>query len=209
MKRIGLTQRVDIISSYGERRDALDQQWYSLLLNMNMLPVPLPNIPEEYVADFVEELQLDGIVLTGGNSLGYLDEQANDRAPERDAFELALIEYTLNKDLPIFGVCRGMQIINSYFGGKLHPIEEHISVIHDIINLDTAIDLPERVNSFHGWAVPNDGLGKNLKPIAQDIDGNIEGFIHETKRVAGITWHPERVAPFDTLDLQFMKRILL
>ncbi|MBY8200469.1 gamma-glutamyl-gamma-aminobutyrate hydrolase family protein [Vibrio fluvialis] len=209
MKRIGLTQRVDIISSYGERRDALDQQWYSLLLEMNMLPFPLPNISPRYTANLVEELQLDGIVFTGGNSLCHLDELANDRASERDAFELALIEYTQKKGLPIFGVCRGMQIINHYFGGKLHPIKGHIAVNHEILSLNKAIPLPKIVNSFHGWAVSCDGLGLNLKPIAKDINGNIEGFIHDTRRVAGIMWHPERVAPFDNLDLQFMKRILL
>ncbi len=209
MKRIGVTQRVDIISSNGERRDALDQQWYSLLLDMNMLPVLLPNISPDYIVNLIEELQLDGIVFTGGNSLCHLDAQANDRAPERDAFELGLIEYTQKKGLPIFGVCRGMQIINHYFGGTLYPIDGHVAVIHDIISLNTTINLPKRVNSFHGWTVPSNGLGQNLKPIAQDIDGNIEGFIHETKRVAGITWHPERVVPFDTLDLQFMKRIFL
>ncbi|MCA4021088.1 gamma-glutamyl-gamma-aminobutyrate hydrolase family protein [Vibrio vulnificus] len=209
MKRIGLTQRVDVISNYGEVRDALDQQWYSLLLDMNMLPVPLPNISPEYVEKLAEELQLDGIVFTGGNSLCHLDDKGNVRAPERDVFELALIEYTQKRDLPIFGVCRGMQIINHYFGGVLRPVEGHIAVNHEITSLTKEIELPIRVNSFHGWTIPSTGLGQNLKPVAQDINGNIEGFIHETKRVAGIAWHPERAVPFDVRDLKFMKRILL
>ncbi|HDM8185459.1 TPA: gamma-glutamyl-gamma-aminobutyrate hydrolase family protein [Vibrio harveyi] len=209
MKRIGLTQRVDLISNYGERRDALDQKWYSLLLDMGMLPVPLPNISPEYVPNFIDGLQLDGIVFTGGNSLCHLDEMANDRAPQRDIFELALIEYTQKQDLPIFGICRGMQIINHYFGGILCSVEGHVAVSHEITSLTSAIDLPKRVNSFHGWTIPSNGLGQNLKPIAQDINGNIEGFIHEKKRVAGITWHPERVTPFDNRDLKFIKRILL
>ncbi|CAH1547079.1 Peptidase C26 [Vibrio harveyi] len=209
MKHIGLTQRVDIISSYGERRDAIDQQWYSLFFEMNMMPVLLPNIPPEYVSEYFTEFQLDGIVFTGGNSLCHLDKNAYDCAPERDLFELTLIEHTQKINLPIFGVCRGMQIINHYFGGNLHPVKGHIAINHDISSLSTAIELPRTVNSFHGWTIPENGLGQHLKPIAQDMDGNIEGFIHETKRVAGIAWHPERVTPFNRLDLQFMKRILL
>lgn len=209
MKRIGLTQRVDIISSHGERRDALDQQWYSLLFEMNMLPVPLPNLSPEYAVNLVEELQLDGILFTGGNSLCHLDEQANDRAPERDAFELSLIDYAFKNELPIFGVCRGMQIINNYFSGELQPVQGHIAEIHRILPVGDSIQLPRKVNSFHRWAVAQNGLGKNLKPIAIDAEGNIEAYLHLTKKIAGIMWHPERVNGFDALDLDFMKRVLL
>ncbi|EGR0766875.1 peptidase C26, partial [Vibrio parahaemolyticus] len=91
MKRIGLTQRVDVISNYGERRDAIDQKWCSLLLEMNMLPIPLPNISPSIAFNLFEQLSLDGVILTGGNSLSHLDVLASDLAPERDAFELALI----------------------------------------------------------------------------------------------------------------------
>ena len=63
MKRIGITQRVDFVSSYGERRDALDQQWYTLLLEIDALPVPLPNLPPDLIPEVIQSLKLDGVCL--------------------------------------------------------------------------------------------------------------------------------------------------
>ncbi|EGU33641.1 peptidase C26 [Vibrio sp. N418] len=209
MKRVGLTQRVDIIAEYGERRDAVDQHWYSLLLSMEMLPILLPNLQPDNAAKMIESLRLDGIVFTGGNSLCHLDGDAVDRAPERDLFELFLIDYAVKNELPIFGVCRGMQIINYYFGGKLHPVEGHVAIQHPILPVEDIIELPKIVNSFHSWAISQDELGRELQPIATDIEGNIEAYWHPNKKVAGIMWHPERVIGFDPLDLNLMKKILL
>lgn len=209
MKRIGLTQRVDCIESYGERRDALDQKWYSLLLDFNALPIPLPNIESGKIADLVDSLQLDALIITGGNSLSHLDPEAIDLAPERDAFELALIAYMESKAIPTLGVCRGMQIINHYFLGHLVKVEDHIARNHAILPATQAIELPNEVNSFHGWTIPSDGLGKNLDALALDENGNIEAFIHKTKKIAGIMWHPERETPPNYLTLKFMKSILL
>jgi len=209
MKRIGLTQRVDIIPSYGERRDALDQQWYSLLLKMNMLPIPLPNTSSELVSKLVEEFHLDGVIFTGGNSLSHLNESALDQAPERDMFELEMIRHALDIGLPLFGVCRGMQILNHYFGGVLKPISGHVANQHPIFSVDSDQHILQYVNSFHDWAVPNSGLGDGLEIVAVDLQGNIEAFIHTQHKVAGIMWHPERKDGDDTYTLNLMEKILL
>ncbi|MQC92650.1 gamma-glutamyl-gamma-aminobutyrate hydrolase family protein [Vibrio parahaemolyticus] len=208
MKRIGLTQRVDVISNYGERRDAIDQKWCSLLLEMNMLPIPLPNISPSIAFNLFEQLSLDGVILTGGNSLSHLDVLASDLAPERDAFELALIEYALNNKIPIFGVCRGMQIINYYFKGGFEPIDGHIATNHALVNLDTRFNLPENVNSFHKWGISKELLGENLIPIAKNIDDSIKAIIHKVEKIAGIMWHPERVKYFKPSDIKLRERIL-
>ena len=44
MKLLGITQRVDIANSYGERRDCLDQRWFELIYSLGLVPVPLPNV---------------------------------------------------------------------------------------------------------------------------------------------------------------------
>jgi putative glutamine amidotransferase len=180
-----------------------------LLLEIDALPVPLPNLPPDLIPEVIQSLKLDGVVLTGGNSLAFLDEHDSVSAPERDEFELALISYALQISLPVFGVCRGMQIINHYFKGNLKHAEGHINSRHKILACYEGIDLPEWVNSFHGWVIPEAKLGNSLKPIALDLEGNVEGFIHEKRRLAAIMWHPERVEGFDFRDLSLMKRILL
>ena len=79
MLRVGLTQRVDLQRE--ERRDCLDQAWSSLLIENSMLPIPLPNHTADPGA-LLRELQLDGVVLTGGNDLAAV-AQGPGVAPER------------------------------------------------------------------------------------------------------------------------------
>lgn len=208
MKHIGLSHRVDYIESYGERRDSLDQQWYKLLLAMGYLPVPLPNISKEYVDQVVAKLRLDGVIFTGGNSLTFIDETASDIAPERDEFEAELIGNLFSKGIPIVGVCRGMQVINSYFGGSCNRVSGHVAETHEIKNLSDSIKLPKVVNSFHSWGLTENDLAPNLQPLAKDFDDNIEAFINNNETVLGIMWHPERESIFNQQDINLIKRIL-
>ncbi|MEX3074492.1 gamma-glutamyl-gamma-aminobutyrate hydrolase family protein [Vibrio alginolyticus] len=209
MKRVGISHRVDVIPSYGERRDSIDQAWYKLMLSLGWLPVPLANIPANYIDTLMESLDLSGIILSGGNSITELDPNADDSAPERDQFEYALIQYALEHDLPLIGVCRGMQIINHYFGGAFKQVEGHIATQHELIHLSADYDLPTSVNSFHRWAIPSTGLASPLRAIASDNMGNIEAFTHESRPVLGIMWHPEREDVFNQLDINLLKRVIL
>ena len=209
MKRIGLTQRIEIISNYGERRDALDQQWYKLLLGIQMLPIPLPNLAPELVPVLIDELKLDGVVFTGGSDLSHLELSDIDKMAERDAFELGLISQALNRSIPMFGVCRGMHIINHYFGGRLVKIRGHVAKDHHITALIKSRPLPKKVNSFHKWTIPIDGLANSLHAVGVDEAGNVEAFVHKTEKIAGVTWHPEREQDFNIYDIDFLRNIFL
>jgi gamma-glutamyl-gamma-aminobutyrate hydrolase PuuD len=209
MKRIGLTQRIETISSYDERRDALDQQWYKLLLEMQMLPIPLPNLAPELAPVLIDELKLDGVVFTGGNDLSHLELSDIDQMAERDTFELALISQAQKRSIPMFGVCRGMHIINHYFGGRLVKIGGHVAKDHSITALIKSRPLPKKVNSFHNWTIPIDGLATSLHAVGVDEAGNVEAFVHKTEKIAGVAWHPEREQEFNIYDIKFLKNILL
>lgn len=209
MNRVGISHRVDVIQSRGERRDAIDQRWYTFMLSLGWLPVPLPNIPAHFVGPLMNSLDLSGVILSGGNNIAELNTHADDTAPERDQFEYALIQYSLEHDLPLIGVCRGMQMINHYLGGKLKQAEGHISVYHELVNLSSDYDFPKSVNSFHRWAIPSDGLASQLHALASDKEGNIEAFTHHSNRVLGIMWHPEREDAFHQQDVKLLKRMIL
>ncbi|MBL6735443.1 MAG: gamma-glutamyl-gamma-aminobutyrate hydrolase family protein [Shewanellaceae bacterium] len=209
MKRIGLTQRVDVISDYGERRDALDQRWYDLLQTVGILPIPLPNIATSLVETYLDTLNLDGIILTGGNTLACLNEAGSVAAPERDAFEHALIDVMSNQNRPILGVCRGMQILYVHFGGQLTPVADHVATRHPLNACHPAIDVPSEVNSFHHWGIACTHLQPIWQPLAQDELGYVELFRHQHQPMFGMMWHPEREADFNHLDLQFIERIFL
>lgn len=210
MKRLGLTQRVDFIEAYDERRDSLDQRWSAFTLQMGLIPVPLPNIAAKDVSMLLEMLQLDAVLLTGGNSVAELDPSAPDSAPERDAFEIKLIDEAMDRSLPVFGVCRGMQIINLHLGGQLSPITDHAGCRHQV-TVEAAYSnlISTSVNSYHKWAIKSSELAPCLIPIARDKQGYIEGFTHENKAIAGIMWHPERETQFKRQDIHLIKKFLL
>jgi N5-(cytidine 5'-diphosphoramidyl)-L-glutamine hydrolase len=207
MKRLGITQRVENIHSYNERRDCLDQRWAALSFHLGYFPVPLPNIAAEQVSFLLNNLKLDGILLSGGNSIASLNPNANDLAPERDIFEQTILNEAIKRNTPIIGVCRGMQLINVELGGQLVPISGHVAKNHLIKHAENR-PMPERVNSYHSWAIPQDGLATILTPIAFDLEGNVEAFECVDKNLLGIMWHPERENPFNPLDVELIKRYL-
>ncbi|MDJ0760184.1 MAG: gamma-glutamyl-gamma-aminobutyrate hydrolase family protein [Woeseiaceae bacterium] len=204
--RLGITQRVDVVDAYGERRDCLDQRWAELAASIGMTIAPLSNIPPERAAELLDGLDLAALILSGGNSLSAADPDAPDCAPERDAFEAAAIQWALQHDVPVLGVCRGMQMLNVWFGGSLEKIDGHAGT-HHAVSATGASPLPtsRTVNSYHNWGISIETLAENLDVLAQHEDGSIEAFRHRTHRVDGIMWHPERETPFNDEDLEFLR----
>ncbi len=207
MRRIGLTQRVDVIPGRGERRDGLDQRWQPLFAELGALVVPLPNgAPSAQV--LLEELALDGVVLTGGNDVAGAPQAAN-VAPERDQLEQDLITQCLTRDLPILGICRGMQMLNVALGGYLERTTAHVAVEHPISVADTR-HWPDRwqVNSYHDVCIPMAGLAPSLRCLARAENGDVEAFAHTEAMCHGIMWHPERETPVRAEDLAFTAQVL-
>lgn len=130
MKRLGITQRVEKINDYAEQRDCLDQRWASMALQLGYLPLPLPSIAIDQVPMLLDNLKLDGVLLSGGNSIASLNPADEDSSPERDAFELALLSESFDRKIPVVGICRGMQLINVKLGGRLSPINGHVAERH-------------------------------------------------------------------------------
>ena len=205
MLRIGITQRVEKIADRGERRDCLDQAWISLLWGIECLAIPIAN-SVEVASAFIETLNIDGIVLTGGNDLAALSNASN-AAPERDATEKYLIEVGADRGIPVFGVCRGLQIMANHYEARLHRVSEHVATRHPIVAIDNErFRLSDRdaVNSFHNYGVKAHELGPDLVPLAMAPDGTIEAIAHRSRRQAAVMWHPER-DPNDPRDREMIR----
>lgn len=185
------TQRVEIVESYGERRDCADQSIPRFIQACGYLPIPMPNIID-VAKQIIKRLQPVRIVLTGGNSL----VKYGGNAPERDEAEKELIDLALLYDIPVYGFCRGMQVILDYFGCELEQVQGHVAVHHGIAGILGDFE----VNSFHSQACRT--IKDPLEIIAQSEDGVIEAVRHKDKRILGTMWHPEREEPFKTLDIQ-------
>lgn len=211
-RRIGITQKVFVHPDYDETMECLDRRWHKTLTEMGILSIPLPIMDGSQISDFIGSLNLDGIILSGGNSIHQIakQEDINTLSPERDLFENHLLSYAFEKDLPVLGVCRGAQLINVYFGGMISKIDGHIGTYHGIVSdiIDGELYLPQTVNSYHNFAIKESHLANSLKSIARDFEGNIEAFTHLSGlRVTGVMWHPERELPLHEADVKLINRI--
>lgn len=205
MKRIGLTQRSHAMQSYAERRDMLDQRWAVLIERLGGCALPLSNGVQD-VGAYLDALQLDALILTGGNDLADLPD-AVDGAPERDRFEAAAYHHFLLRGKPVLGVCRGAQMINHLAGGRLARVPGHAGSRHELIWADEAPAYwgrPAEVNSYHGWAIPKDGLASEMQALAWAPDGTVEAFRLYQAQVSAIVWHPEREDELSPSALAFL-----
>lgn len=191
MKVVLYTQRVEVVESYGERRDCADQNIPLFLEKCGFLPIPLPNV-FSIAEKMIYHLKPAGLVLTGGNSLMKYGGQA----PERDETEKKLLDIVLKENIPVFGFCRGMQVILDYYGCKLEEVSGHVAVRHKIQGRLGELD----VNSFHNQACFQ--TEKPLEVLAVSEDGVIEAITDREKGVLGIMWHPEREPKFHKEDIK-------
>ncbi len=188
--KIGISLRIVKASNYDEYRDALSHDWTLFFKKLNFIPILIPNKLEN-VSEFLDEVKVDGLILSGGDNIGDF--------PERDSMEKSLLDYGIKNKLPIIGICRGMQMINEYFGGHIITTsdQKHINKYHhvNIVNSSKQNIIEPKsieVNSYHNNIINTDTLGKDLDPFALSTDETIEGFSHKSLPIFGVMWHPER-----------------
>ena len=196
MKTIAVTPRV-YESEHGERSEALAQTWSHWLENEGYRQLTLTFHMPALEAQ-LESFSPDAVILSGGNS-----------TPQREAAETHIINWAMQHNRPLFGVCRGMQFLNEYFGGRLVQLEGHAGTCHNII-YEESMD-SEEVNSYHDWSIAPDGLSAELQTVAKDEAGYVEAMRHKTLPIAATMWHPEREAvghPSSRFIKEFLKRYL-
>ena len=197
MKEIVIyTQRVEIVESYQERRDCADQSIPRFFFFFCYIPVPVPNVVQK-LEEMISCINPVGIMLTGGNSL----VRYGGTAPERDETDRRMIEIALNRSIPIYGFCRGMQSILAYFDCELENIEDHVAVRHQVQGTWGIME----VNSYH-----NQGCKQIKKPlqIAETAeDGVIEAIECTQYKIMASMWHPERENPYSNSDIQRVTKL--
>lgn len=155
--------------------------------------------------------EIDGLLIPGGVDIQpsfYHEENiaCGELDPVLDDFEMDALTKTLNAQKPVLGVCRGLQLLNVFFGGTLyqdifcancHKRDHEADRVHlTKVVPDTFIyevyKKPEiYVNSAHHQAVKD--LGKDLVPAQFSQEGILEAFYHKNKPIYAVQWHPERM----------------
>ena len=199
---MGITQRIDNIVGRAELRDALDQRLAQWLVHSGYLPVVVPNIlsvvdrqSEPTLENWLQAVEPSALILSGGNDIG--------EYPARDATERYLLSWAKAKQLPILGICRGLQMMASWAGVDLVKKEKHAGTRHQLVVPNSKDEWPAYVNSYHSWGLASCPAGFEVAARAED--GSIEAIKHIKLPWEGWMWHPEREIPFTRQDTARLK----
>ena len=185
---IGISLRITNAEKYVEKSDSISHDWPILLQDLGFTPLLIPNTISD-VTTYLDEMKISGLILSGGDNIG--DDKL------RDNTETTILDYAISHNVPLIGVCRGMQIINTFFGGKVQSVgnSNHVNKPH-MVNIDNHFSLENnsiQVNSFHHNTIDQRNLGRNLTSFAvSKHDNTVEGLIHNELPIIGVMWHPER-----------------
>ncbi len=199
----------------GYKRAYVNHDYISSVLKNGGIPVILP-FSEDMEAVRRQIGAVDGLLLSGGQDVypqHYGEEprqKLGETFPERDIFDFELIRCCMEEKKPILGICRGMQIINTYFKGTLYQDLSYVekeTLRHNQqtlpAQLSHCVEIEEDsklygifgerqmpVNSFHHQAVRQTGEG--LRVTARAKDGIVEAIEHKDYPfLLAVQWHPE------------------
>ena len=194
-KKIGITLKVVKHHEHGEMMTCIDIKWIDLLLSLGFTPALIPLTSSEHLSLIWNNLNLDGLILSGGNTLASAvkDKHESNVYFERDIFEKSLLDMAIRKQIPVLGICRGLQVINTFFNGGVLRFEGQIGKNQKITSLsDNKSSFPNEVTCYHDYVVTPELLGDELVPLAHDSNGNIQALSHSSHKILGLMWHPER-----------------
>lgn len=201
----------------GQEWSAIANDYSDAIIKAGGIPVVIPiSTDKEYIKEIAN--RLDGIIFTGGADIDPIlakqrpSSKVGNITPLRDEQELFLLDYFYkNTNKPIFGICRGIQLLAVYFGGKLIqdiPSEGYLdhsincnyawnvthsvsidkeSVLYEILGKEEIF-----VNSYHHQA-PKE-INSEFKIVAKSEDNVIEAIENNNIKerfIMGIQWHPE------------------
>lgn len=210
---IGLTAQNEY--QVNRKLNRLNYTYIKAVLEAGGIPIIIPVMEEEgKMEDYLDIV--DGIIFTGGEDVSslYFNEEpikeVSSTDLDRDKSEMELFKLAYEKNIPMFGICRGLQLINIGLGGDIyqdlfkavpdaighvftknaheghHTIKvEKDSILYEAFGKETLV-----VNSIHHQSIRK--LAENLKVTSTASDGIIESAeANDGRHIYGVQWHPE------------------
>ncbi len=210
---------IGLTGNYGELACKLNEGYYKSIWRAGGVPVIIPPIADTDV--LINTLEhIDGLLLTGGADFNplYAGEEPSPRLgginAERDLPELLIAQLAYNRQIPMLGICRGIQTLAMALGGKVQQDISDVAQIRHSQDADrsepthsvtvepdsTLFNIYNKeklfVNSFHHQAVSDSG--ERFRVTARSADGIIEAIeSREYKSIIGVQWHPECMSAED------------
>ena len=175
-------------------------------------PVLIPTVADASTSDFLLSIVsvIDGLLIPGSRDMHpkFYGESPHPAikpmSPERTETEFSVLRLALERDLPVLGICGGMQFINVFYGGSIHQDikallpdalcheggEVHgVTVLADTLFGGFVEEKEYDIKSYHHQAINKVGEGLRVSALAPD--GVVEGFESADGRIMGVQWHPE------------------
>ena len=217
---IGISSSIIVDNSgsfAGYKRAYVNKDYVDAVIRAGGVPLIIPFSTDKEV--IISQAQLiDGLILSGGHDISPYNygqepsQKIGETFPERDTYEMILLEESKKRDIPILGICRGFQLINVAAGGTLY---QDLSLIpgnilkHDQVSNPTLkthkVEIKENsfissifgketmVNSFHHQVINK--VANDFIVVAKASDGVVEAIEHKTyKFLVAVQWHPEMLA---------------
>ena len=209
---------VDEAGSFaGYKRAYVNKDYVDAVVRAGGVPLIIPFSTDKEV--IISQAQLiDGLILSGGHDINPYNygqepsQKIGEIFPERDIYEMILLEESKKRDIPILGICRGFQLINVAAGGTLYQdlslipgnilkhnqvsnptLKTHKIEIKENSFISSIFGKETMVNSFHHQAI--DKVADDFIIVARASDGVVEAIEHKTyKFLVAVQWHPEMLA---------------
>lgn len=208
---------IGITGNYGDLTCKLAEGYYKSVLKAGGIPIIIPPLADTDAIINTLDI-IDGLILSGGGDYDprYANEEPDSKLgeinEERDLPELFITRLAYNRQIPILGICRGIQTLAMALGGKVkQDITDIATISHSqkeernvpthnvIIEKDSILsqlykltdnNATLNVNSFHHQAVCD--CGDKFRVVAKSEDGIVEAIeSREFKSIIGVQWHPE------------------
>ena len=210
--------RIGISANRKEGTSCIAETYVNAVLQAGGAPLLLPVTTDLHALTTLVE-GLDGLLMSGGGDINplYLEEEPikalQDADNLRDEYDILLLQLALNRQIPIFGICRGHQVVNAVLGGTLYQdiytqaqtTQKHSQQIareypSHTVTLQAGSLLQQlfggkekiAVNSFHHQTVKEVAPGLTASAVA--ADGLNEAFEDPEKPLLCVQWHPEAMA---------------
>lgn len=210
---------IGLSANLREGLSCIANTYVNAVLKAGGSPVVVPVITDPEVLSSLLA-RLDGLIMTGGGDINplYCGEQPIPQLGEgstlRDQYDLTLLRLAANRQIPIFGICRGHQLINLAYGGTLYqdihvqrkeatlkhsqslPREEasHSVAFKKGCRLEKLFGSRTAVNSFHHQAIKE--VAPGFEATAFSADGIVEAIESTVpyRQITAVQWHPEAMA---------------